>query len=45
MGQALFGGNGKKPQVLKREELNAKKLNNLEITKEYQFHFNKSAIL
>jgi hypothetical protein len=25
MGQALFGGNGKKPQVLKEEESNKKK--------------------
>jgi hypothetical protein len=24
MGQALFGGNGKNPQVLKREEMNVK---------------------
>jgi len=39
MGQALFGGNGKKPQVLKREEMNAKKLSNLETTQEYLFHF------
>jgi hypothetical protein len=30
MGLALFGGNGKKPQVLKREELKVKKLSNLE---------------
>jgi hypothetical protein len=45
MGQALFGRNSKKPQVLKREEMNVKKLSNLEITQEYLFHFNRSAIL